>query len=376
MVTSSEFLKTTSSNCSKELQWTSAPTSVSEHTSSFTRRELVQETYTKDEINEMFTGLLGERKWEKLSMEKSLEEATDKLRSEMNWMFNADQGLLKKVKRLELELEDLRTAQNHIQKSSISIDGAPTTSIDTEPTPSTTYSKHEVDESLGDIWKKLKKGEARLSSKLTKTCKPIFHNLGNLSICTEEIKRSIRLINEAHADMNPAAPCNPFGGLTRMKAVERKIADIHFLVDKEVEELALRIDTIQQEAEKFQRQLDYQAASIASIDELNLTSIDRRLTKIDGQMKLFAEKLHENLQKQKLTDEESIASIDIQTSEICTRADLDKLADEVYTAITSVDYSQDRRLDQTYFPLVNEVGSMESSIEGMQKEIKAIRETA
>ncbi|KAL0713254.1 hypothetical protein Bca4012_020232 [Brassica carinata] len=55
-----------------------------EHASSFTRRELVQETYTKDDINEMFTGLLGERKWEKLSMEKSLEVATDKLRSEMN----------------------------------------------------------------------------------------------------------------------------------------------------------------------------------------------------------------------------------------------------------------------------------------------------
>ncbi|KAL0723226.1 hypothetical protein Bca4012_037825 [Brassica carinata] len=129
--------------------------------------------------------------------------------------------------------------------------------------------------------------------------------------------------------MNPAAPCNPFGGLTRLKAVERKITDIHFLVDKEVEELALRIDTMQQEAEKFQRQLDYQAASIASIDEINLTSIDRRLTEIDGQMKLFAEKFHENLQKQKSTDEQPIASIDIQTSEICTRPDLDKLADEV-----------------------------------------------
>ncbi|KAL0733940.1 hypothetical protein Bca4012_010150 [Brassica carinata] len=98
--------------------------------------------------------------------------------------------------------------------------------------------------------------------------------------------------------MNPTAPCNPFGGLTRLKAVERKIADIHFLVDKEVEELALRIDTMQQEAEKFQRQLDYQAASIASIDELNLKSIDRRLTEIDGQMKLFAEKLLENMQTQ------------------------------------------------------------------------------
>ncbi|KAL0733900.1 hypothetical protein Bca4012_010110 [Brassica carinata] len=306
-------------------------------------------------------------------MEKSLEEATDKLRSEMNWMFSADQGLLKRVQRLELEFEDLRNAQNHSQKRSISIDGVTSTSIDTEPTPSTTYSKREVDESLGDIWKELKKAEARLSIKQTTTCEGILHNLADLRICTEEMRRSIRLINEAHADMNPAAPCNPFGGLTRLKAVERKIADIHFLVDKEVEELALRIDTTQQEAEKFQRQLDYQAASIASIDELNFTSIDRRVTEIDGQMKLFAEKLHENLQKQKSTDKQAVASIDIQTSEICTRADLDKLADDVYTAITSVDDSQDRRLDQTYFPLVNEVGTMESSIEGMQKEIKVIQ---
>ncbi|KAG2312994.1 hypothetical protein Bca52824_024551 [Brassica carinata] len=42
-------------------------------------------------------------------------------------------------------------------------------------------------------------------------------------------------------------------------------------------------------------------------------------------------------------------------------------------AITSVDDLQDRRLEQTYFPLINEVGSMEFSIEGMQKEIKAIQ---
>ncbi|KAL0864784.1 hypothetical protein Bca101_043902 [Brassica carinata] len=193
----------------------------------------------------------------------------------MNWMFSADQGLLKKVQRLELELEDLRNAQNHSQKSSISIDGVTSTSIDMKPAPSTTYSKHEVDESLGDIWKELKKAEARLSSKLTKTCEPIFHNLGDLSICTEEMKRSIRLINEAHTDMNPAAPCNPFGGLTRLKAAERKLANIHFL-------------------------------------------------------------LHENLQKKRSTDEQHVASIDIHTSEICIRADLNKFADEVYTAITSV----------------------------------------
>ncbi|KAG2314717.1 hypothetical protein Bca52824_017839 [Brassica carinata] len=87
-----------------------------EHASSFTRRELVQETYTKGEINEMFTGFLGERKWENLSIEKSFDEATDKLRSEMNWMFSADQGLLKRVQRLELELEDLRNARTIARK--------------------------------------------------------------------------------------------------------------------------------------------------------------------------------------------------------------------------------------------------------------------
>ncbi|KAG2305268.1 hypothetical protein Bca52824_033919 [Brassica carinata] len=42
---------------------------------------------------------------------------------EMNWMFSADQTLLKRVQRLELELEDLRNARNHSQKRSISIGG-------------------------------------------------------------------------------------------------------------------------------------------------------------------------------------------------------------------------------------------------------------
>ncbi|KAL0796350.1 hypothetical protein Bca101_067727 [Brassica carinata] len=97
------------------------------------------------------------------------------------------------------------------------------------------------------------------------------------------------------------------------------------------------------------------------------------MTEIDGQMKLFAEKLHENLQKHASTDEQHVASIDIQTSEICTKADLDKLADEVYTEITSLEDSQDRCLNQTYFPLNNIVGGLESSIEGMQKGIRAIQ---
>lgn len=90
-------------------------------------------------------------------------------------------------------------------------------------------------------------------------------------------------------------------------------------------------------------------------------------------MKLFAEKLHENLQKHPSTDEQHVASIDIQTLKICTRADLDELADEVYTEIASLDDSQDRRLDQMYFPLNNIVGGLESRIEGMQKGIRAIQ---
>ncbi|KAG2307958.1 hypothetical protein Bca52824_027706 [Brassica carinata] len=116
---------------------------------------MVQETYTKDEINKMFTGLLGERKWEKLSMEKSLEEDTYKLHSEMNWMFSADQALLKRVQRLELELEDLRTHVTMADKFNID-DGVTSTSIDMKLTIDHLL-KHEVDESLGDIWKELKK---------------------------------------------------------------------------------------------------------------------------------------------------------------------------------------------------------------------------
>ncbi|KAG2298660.1 hypothetical protein Bca52824_035132 [Brassica carinata] len=33
----------------------------SEHASSFTRRDLVHEIYTKDEVNEMITGMMGQR---------------------------------------------------------------------------------------------------------------------------------------------------------------------------------------------------------------------------------------------------------------------------------------------------------------------------
>ncbi|KAL0877041.1 hypothetical protein Bca101_026746 [Brassica carinata] len=50
-------------------------------------------------------------------------------------------------------------------------------------------------------------------------------------------------------------------------------------------------------------------------------------------MKLFAEKLHEMIQKQTSTHVHHVASINTETSELCTRADLDKMAEEIYTAI-------------------------------------------
>ncbi|KAG2307176.1 hypothetical protein Bca52824_026924 [Brassica carinata] len=169
---------------------------------------------------------------------------------EMNWMFSADKDYSRRFNVLSWNLKILIAPQNHSQKdqyrrrSNIHIDRY-------EPTPSTTYSKHEVDESLGDIWKELKKAEAASAANKPTPVNDLPQPKGTKHHAREEMKRSIRLINEAHADMNPAAPCNPFGGLTLLKAVERKIADIHFLVDKEVEELALRIDTTQLEAEKF-----------------------------------------------------------------------------------------------------------------------------
>ncbi|KAG2311906.1 hypothetical protein Bca52824_023463 [Brassica carinata] len=188
-----EFLKTTSKTASKNFG-DEAYIRLQEHASSFTRRELVQETYTKDEINKMFTGLLGER------MGKALHGKE----------FRGGHGQASAI---------FATHEPWLDKFNID-DGVTSTSIDMKPAPSTTYSKHEIDESLGNIWKEVKKAEARLSSKLTKT------------------------------------------------------------LDKEVEELDYD-GYYAAEAEKFQRQLDYQAASIV-IDELNLTSIVRRLTEIDA----------------------------------------------------------------------------------------------
>ncbi|KAG2328487.1 hypothetical protein Bca52824_011215 [Brassica carinata] len=75
-----------------------------------------------------------------------------------------------------------------------------------------------------------------------------------------------------------------FGGLTCLKAAERKLVDIHFLVDKEVEEL-LHMDTMQQRL---------RVPSVASIISLHqsrrsMSTISHRsmANKIDGQMKLF-----------------------------------------------------------------------------------------
>ncbi|KAG2323328.1 hypothetical protein Bca52824_016541 [Brassica carinata] len=67
-------------------------------------------TYTKDEINEMFTVYL-ENEMGKALHGKEFRRGPQTSSDEMNWMFSADQGLLKKVQRLELELEDLRLAE-------------------------------------------------------------------------------------------------------------------------------------------------------------------------------------------------------------------------------------------------------------------------
>ncbi|KAG2311907.1 hypothetical protein Bca52824_023464 [Brassica carinata] len=101
-----EFLKTTSKNASKNRGRNLHP-ALQEHASSFTRRELCKKPTPKTRSTRCSLVYLENAKWEKLSMEKSLEEATS-FAKEMNWMFSADQRLLKRVQHLELELEDLR----------------------------------------------------------------------------------------------------------------------------------------------------------------------------------------------------------------------------------------------------------------------------
>ncbi|KAG2323037.1 hypothetical protein Bca52824_016250 [Brassica carinata] len=115
------------------------PTFVYEHASSFTRRELVQETYTRARSARCLR-FTWRTQMGKALHGKEFGRGPRQAVSEMNWMFSVDQGLLKRVQRLELELKILRNTQNHSEKRSISI-VVTSTSIVTEPTPSTTYSK-------------------------------------------------------------------------------------------------------------------------------------------------------------------------------------------------------------------------------------------
>ncbi|KAL0876671.1 hypothetical protein Bca101_026376 [Brassica carinata] len=164
-----------------------------EHASSFTRRDLVHEIYTKDEVNEMVTGMMGQQNWEKATMHKKIDEAISPLHNEMNWM-------VKRNELIQKELDTLRQESESRKKPSTSIDADLIPSIDTEVPPSTTYSKNEIDELIHFIYKDLGKAEDHFTKGLDYIYVPLNNTLSWLTTRTDQMKKAITRLQEQRTD--------------------------------------------------------------------------------------------------------------------------------------------------------------------------------
>ncbi|KAG2299094.1 hypothetical protein Bca52824_035566 [Brassica carinata] len=74
---------------------------------------------------------------------------------------------------------------------------------------------------------------------------------------------------------------------TCLRRIEESLDGICYPVNKEEDGLTSIMDAQQQEVDTIQKQLDFQAEIVSSIDMDNHPSIDRRFMALEGQMKLF-----------------------------------------------------------------------------------------
>ncbi|KAF3608389.1 hypothetical protein DY000_02048625 [Brassica cretica] len=181
-----------------------------EHASSFTQTKLVPEIYTKDEINEMFYGVVGEQEKNKEVLQMKLDGVYYPLNDSTSWLTTCMEEMKQDIARIQHATDVARSSSiDGYQQTSIdvrqrtSIDNQMQTSVDDNlPRPHTMKSQHnfhtreEIDQLVEGIYRALENIEDRLDGR----CDDIYFPMDlNISALTSKIEAIQRELVEIHS---------------------------------------------------------------------------------------------------------------------------------------------------------------------------------
>ncbi|KAF2552539.1 hypothetical protein F2Q68_00033473 [Brassica cretica] len=157
--------------------------------------------------------------------------------------------------------------------------------------------------------------------------------------------------------------------------IDTRINDVYYPLNNNVDWLSTKIELLQQDLDTI-RKKDQQPATL--IDVCNITSLDAKVSAMNERLRTY-EDMHDRFispAKSSSIDRLQGPWIDGKNPvELLpyTAAEVDEITSKIYTAIDTMEERLDKRCDDIYFPFDNRISGLDSHVEWLQKEVKAIQ---
>ncbi|KAG5374030.1 hypothetical protein IGI04_042650, partial [Brassica rapa subsp. trilocularis] len=319
-----------------------------EHATSFTLTRLAPKLYTKDEINEMVFGICGaqERLGEEL---KTLVEDTHR---------PLDRGyneLFRSMAEMRTEIESLRQQLEKEATTSISIDAPNAPSIDVSLPTAQIPAEPQCSAQHKDEWE-----VSYIDTRINDVYYPLNNNVDWLSIKIELLQQDLDTIRKK--DQQPATSID----MCTFTSLDAKVSAMNERL-RTYEDMHDKIWT------PFARRTNNQPHRSTCVPSHRSTP---------SQI-LHAQRDIDNITNQSVLQAKS-ASIDKlrgpwidgkKPVELLpyTAAEVDKITSKIYIAIYTMEERFDKRCDDIYFPFDNKISGLDSHVEWLHKEVKAIQ---
>ncbi|KAF2556082.1 hypothetical protein F2Q68_00015695 [Brassica cretica] len=306
-----------------------------EHATSFTPAKLAPEIYTKDEINDIVTGICGAQ--EKLGDE--LKTLVDDTYQPLARGYNE---LFRSMAEMRTEIDSMQHILEKEATTSPSIDANKATSIDVKPQTSHIPAEPESLAERKDEWE-----IAYINMRINDVYNPLNNNVDWLSMRIDLLQQHLDTIRKK--DPQPATSidiCIITSIDSKFAAMEDRLQTYEDMHDRFTSPIIRYLDTlstqmmnVQRDIGKLNDQHDFQEEGSTSIDRFRRASLDGR-------------KPTEHLP--------------------CTAAEVDQITSQLYTAIDTMEDRFEKRCDD-YFPFDVRLSGLDSHAEWLQKEVKAIQ---
>ncbi|KAF2570236.1 hypothetical protein F2Q70_00004217 [Brassica cretica] len=165
-----------------------------EHASSFTQTKLVPETYTKDEINEMFSGVCGEQEKNKEHFQMKLDGVYYPLNDSIGWLTTCMEEMRQDIARIQ-RATDVSHPTSIDRRRQASIDNRLPASVDdnlphahTMKSQPDFHTREEIDQLVEGIYRALETTEERLDRRCDDIYFPIDLTISALTSKIEAIQ--------------------------------------------------------------------------------------------------------------------------------------------------------------------------------------------